>query len=149
MGAEPRRAQTSHRPGTGGSPSADVQRAAQDTQEALPQNRVRVDSATQTYERPDSAAMPTAPTQEQLAIYRKRLSNYVNEILPKGGFLQSEKFGSRNAKMKRFAERMFPDTDIKNLSVKQWDHFFSFLDHWTEKGVEKLVAHINQEIGDD
>lgn len=60
-GAEPRRAETSHRPGTGGSESADERQAAQYTQEALPANRGRVNSATQTYERPDSAEMPTAP----------------------------------------------------------------------------------------
>ena len=66
-GAEPRRAETSHRPGTGGSLSADEGRAALDTQEALPVIRDRVNSATQTYERPDSAEMPNSPSLSQEA----------------------------------------------------------------------------------
>lgn len=61
VGSEPRRAETSHRPGTGGSFDADEHKAAKGTQEALPANRGRVNSATQTYERPDSAEIPTDP----------------------------------------------------------------------------------------
>ncbi|MDA4129160.1 MAG: hypothetical protein OK457_00160 [Thaumarchaeota archaeon] len=105
---------------------------------------------------PESAPEPktlpfngTHVTEEQKVDFRKRLAKYVNEILPAGGFLQSEKLGSRNDKMKLFVKAMFPTVDTKVLSLEQWTHFFSYMDEAVKNlGVESLVRTINTQIGE-
>ena len=88
-------------------------------------------------------------TPEQKAEFRKKLSSYVNDILPKAGFLQSEKLGSRNDKIKLFVQKMFPGADTKNLSFEQWSSFFTYLDgKIQEVGAEALVKLIDKEIGE-
>lgn len=88
----------------------------------------------------------TIVTKEQEGQFRDKLSNYVNEILPKGGFLQSENL-SRIAKMGKFVKKMYPDTNMKTLTLEQWTRLFDFLDTAIkEKGVEALVKEIESQI---
>ena len=88
------------------------------------------------------------PTKEQEEEFRNRLSKYINEILPPAGFLQSEKCGTRNNKMKLFMKAMFPKANLKIISVGQWKHLLTFLDDHAKVGVESLVQLINKQIGD-
>lgn len=91
----------------------------------------------------------TLPTPEQKKQFREQLSSYVNDILPKAGFLQSEKLGSRNDKMKMFMNKMFPKADTKILSVQQWDSFFLLMSSkMQELGVTELVKFIDKTIGE-
>jgi hypothetical protein len=82
------------------------------------------------------------PTAEQSKAYYKRLSEYVDDILPSAGFKQSE--GElRKAKMGKFFKAMFPTTNTKNLSVSEWDAFFNFMDGTLKSsGAAKLVSVI-------
>jgi hypothetical protein len=103
---------------------------------------------------PSSAEMPTAPidkpSKEQMKSFRERLSKYVNEILPASGFLQSEKLGSRNAKMGLFAQSLYSGLDTKSMSVGQWQEFLGYLDDRLKAvGAVKLVQEINLKIGED
>ena len=88
------------------------------------------------------------PTKEQEEEFRNRLSKYINEILPPAGFLQSEKCGTRNNKMKLFMKAMFPKANLKMISVGQWKYLLTFLDDHAKVGVESLVQLINKQIGD-
>jgi len=90
-----------------------------------------------------------ACTKEQQDEFRRRFSIYVNDILPKGGFLQSEKFGTRHNKLKLFVEKMFPGVNTKNLSAEQWNKFLGYLDTKVQEiGAAKLVKVIDKEIGE-
>jgi len=89
------------------------------------------------------------PTPEQKKEFRERLSSYVNDILPKAGFLQSEKLGSRNDKMKMFMNKMFPQANTKVLSVQQWDSLFLLLSSKIQEiGVPETVKFIDKTIGE-
>jgi len=92
----------------------------------------------------------TPPTQEQKDEFKKKVSDYINNILPKAGFLQSEKLGSRNDKMKLFAKAMFPSASMKTLAVEQQNHFLNFMEtKIKEVGIEGLVKIINTQIGEE
>jgi hypothetical protein len=92
----------------------------------------------------------TKCTEEQKADFRKRFSLYVNDTLPKAGFLQSEKFGGRNEKLKLFVAAMFPKADVKRLSFEQWTYFFNYMDTRSKdlESTKKLVNTINYQLGD-
>lgn len=98
-----------------------------------------------TLEKPSDGLM--IPTKEQKTAFLDRLSKYINEILPSGNFLQSEKFGTRNNKMKLFVKAMFPQVNLKLMSVEQWNHLFNFLDS-RASNVKDLVQFINTTIGE-
>ena len=89
------------------------------------------------------------PTKEQEEEFRNRLSKYINEILPPAGFLQSEKYGTRNNKMKLFMKAMFPKANLKMISVGQWKYLLTFLDDHAKISVEELVKTINRQIGEE
>ena len=89
------------------------------------------------------------PTKEQEEEFRNRLSKYINEILPPAGFLQSEKCGTRNNKMKLFMKAMFPKANLKMISVGQWKYLLTFLDDHAKISVEELVKTINRQIGEE
>jgi hypothetical protein len=98
---------------------------------------------------PEEKFVGTRCTDEQKAHFRKRRSDYVNDILPKGGFLQSEKLGSRNDKFILFVQAMFPKANIKQLSLEQWNHLFNYLDDKVNTvGAKELVAIVNKQIGE-
>jgi len=70
----------------------------------------------------------------------------VNDTLPKAGFLQSAKLGSRNDKLTKFVQAMFPNANVKHLSLEQWTHFFAYMD---AKKPDELVKIINKQIGEE
>lgn len=102
---------------------------------------------------PQTSAIPiiqgTPVTKERETEFRKKLSTYVNDILPKAGFLQSDKFGSRNAKIGAFVKLMFPDANTRALTLEQWTEFFNFMENKIQTvGAEALVIEINTKIGE-
>lgn len=86
------------------------------------------------------------PTKEQEEGFRDRLSKYVNEILPPGGFVQTERLGTRNAQMKSFVKSLFPGANLKSLSLQQWNYLLTFLDEGATN-VDALVKEIYARIG--
>src|SRR4029077_7679110 len=94
----------------------------------------------------DGGAVPTA---EEKKKFRDKLSEYTNTILPEGGFLQSEKLGSRSSKMSLFIRIMFPKVNTKVLSVEQWNHLFNFFESRIKTdGVKGLVKIMHEQIGE-
>jgi hypothetical protein len=92
----------------------------------------------------------TIPNQDQKKVYREKLLTYINQILPQAGFLQSQKLGSRNDKMKLFIKEMFPKANTKVLSIQQWDTLFEFLDGRVQaNGAQDLVKYIDTAIGEE
>jgi hypothetical protein len=92
----------------------------------------------------------TIPNADQKKAYRDKLSTYINQTLPAAGFLQSQKLGSRNDKMKLFIKEMFPKANTKVLSVQQWDSLFEFLDGRVKgEGAEALVKYIDAQIHEE
>lgn len=91
--------------------------------------------------------LDTVDTKDQEAQFREKLSKYVNEILPEGGFIQSEGM-SRNAKIGIFVKKLIPGISTKSMTLEQWTTFFGFMDSkYQEAGAKGLVDYINAQIG--
>lgn len=88
------------------------------------------------------------PNAEQMKAYRGRLSKYNNDTLPEAGMMPSEGMGI-NAKVRKFAQKMFAGADLNNLTVAQWDALLGYMDNYIEKhDARHLVLVIEEKIKD-
>lgn len=90
------------------------------------------------------------PNKEQKKAFQARLFEYTNTILPKAGFVPTEKVGGTTQKMKMFLKIMRPDIgDTKYMTVQQFNEFFAYLDERVKNiGAEELVKFIDAKIGE-
>ena len=86
------------------------------------------------------------PTPEETKAFRTRMFEYTNKILPAAGLVPTEGVGGVAMKIRKYAEKLLPEADFKNLTVKQWETFLNDLDARAVNSAE-LVAHINKTVG--
>jgi hypothetical protein len=88
------------------------------------------------------------PKDVQMKEFKNRLFAYTNDILPKGGMKGSEGIGGVEYKIKAFVKLMFSQTEVKYLTVNQWEIFLGYMDEkLAELGQLGLVALIDQRLG--
>jgi len=90
---------------------------------------------------------PGKPSKEQETLYRERLREYSNVILPGAGMVPSPGVGGPSAKLRVYAERM-AGKPTQQMTVEDWDEFFEGMKSFRERNSDKgLVKYINDVIG--
>ncbi len=92
---------------------------------------------------------PDMPTEAEEKAWRARLFVYTNDVLPKGGMRKEDGI---IWKIRRYVQRMFPELEVKNgtvkLNNKQWKHLMGILDgNLQTQGPAGLVKIIEDAAG--
>lgn len=106
--------------------------------------------------KPDIAA---GLSKEDKQRFDEKMKHYRNVVLPipnstnpatfttAGGMEPTDSIGGVAIKLRRFAEMMFKISDLKTMTVVQWEQFFEYLDSKLEEdGAQELVKLIDSAV---